>query len=191
MITEWKIKKILLVLLSSNLVLYILITELFFLFLSLFSFDIGTMTKITFPIKLVSFVTSVSFIFLTSKSKIIAKFFLKDKYIGGKYKGFARKISQDNEIIDTHNEELIIVQNLLFMKVSGESCDNDNDTYAQWDGFAIFADKDIDRYDFIIRINYNRGVHTGILELTIRDRQIKGYHPARYGKWFMDLKKVK
>ena len=167
MIAENQLKKVLLILLSVTLVVYILMTEVFLALSS--SFSIASIENITYVIKLISFVASISIAFFTSNSSFIAKKFLREKYIAGRYKGIARKIDRNNIVQDTHNENLIIIQNLLSTKISGESFDSNNESYAIWDGFAVKINEDVDYYEFIVKTNTNKGFHTGFLELTIRD----------------------
>ena len=187
MIAENQLKKVLLILLSVTLIVYILMTEVFLALSS--SFSIASIENITYVIKLISFVASISIAFLTSRSSFIARKVLREKYIAGKYEGISRKIDRNNVVQDTHNENLIIIQNLLSVKISGESIDSNNESYARWDGFAVNINEDVDYYEFIVRMNTNKGSHTGIFEFTIRDGLLKGYHPGKSSKWSFDMKK--
>jgi len=187
-IPENKLKKILFIIVSSTLLIYILITETAIAITS--SINITLISNITYAIKTASFAVSILVSLMTAKSSFIAKFFLKDKYIAGKYKGIANRINENNEVLYSHQEEIIVVQNLLSIKISGESKDGNDGYYAKYYGFAISTNEDIDYYEFMVKVNTNRSTHTGIFELTIRDGQLKGYLPSRTGKWNIDLKKV-
>ena len=188
MIAENQLKKVLLILLSVTLVVYILMTEVFLALSS--SFRIASIENITYAFKLISFICSISIAFLTSKSSFIAKKILREKYIAGKYKGISRKIDRDNVVQDTNTEECIIIQNLLSIKISGESFDSNNESYGLWDGFAVNINEDVDFYEFIVRTNTNKSSFSIIFEFTIRDGRLKGYCPGKFSKWNFDMKKI-
>ena len=188
MIPENKLKTILLILVSITLLTYILITEILISITS--NINITSISNIVFAIKTASFAISIIISLMTANSSIIAKIFLREKYIAGRYKGISNQISTNNETLQTHQEEVFIVQNLLSIKISGESKDKEDGYYAKYYGFAINTNEAIDYYEFMVKVSTNRSIHTGIFELTIRDGLLKGYHPGRSGKWNIDLKKV-
>ena len=140
--------------------------------------------------KILSFVVSSIFGVIFISSFGLAKFIMRKKYIGGNYSGESTKIAKDGKVIDKHIENVTIIQSLVFLKIIGESRDQDNNLYAQWEGFAIKSDAEIASYEFFAKIKTNTGEHNGFFEFVIKDGKLSGFHPGRDNRWRFELSYV-
>ena len=140
--------------------------------------------------KLFSFVVSSIFGVIFIGSFGLAKIIMRKKYIGGKYRGESTKIAKDGKVIDKHFENVEIIQSLISLKIVGESRDQDNNLYAQWEGFAIKSNLDTSSYEFFAKIKTNTGEHNGFFEFIINDGRLSGFHPGRDNRWRFELSYV-
>ena len=188
MIPETQLKRVVLIAIVTALIAYFILSEL--LGLSTAIFGLQLQNNIVFLFKSISLIASALVAAATVRSEKVAQLILGKRYIGGTYEGISRKVDSNNEVIETHSENLLLKQNLLTTKLSGESQDNKQNHYGRWDGFVINTEPDVDFYEFVVRISTNTGRHSGFFELTIRDGKMNGYHPTRYSKWNMELSRI-
>lgn len=192
MINEKTIQLFITLVVFASISLYIILSTLGFLTLSVNSPNNALFHEISLIVKIISIAITFFIVLVTIKSKFLVKLFLSDRYIAGEYSGRSDKYNDENEIISTHNEFFNIRQSLLRTNIEGFSVDEDGNKHAHWSGHLVKIDNN--KHSFLTEIETPHKIYLEIMQFSFHKDEVIGFITASSsnssGRWRLDAKKT-